>query len=344
MRGQAAVKSTASDPFGERAPAGLRARLNVLGGAFTVESADAAALRLAVDAFGGMPRHKLEREPRRFHVRLVVAEDRPQWLRAARPPAANLTAGNGLLCATIDAGNFAVVDPAQSRALVCVSRALLRFPYHARYELIELAMVTLASRAQSLVPLHAACFGARGSGLLLMGASGAGKSTLALHALASGMQVLSEDSAFVAVDSLRVTGVPNFLHVQPSALEFLTDGPLLTEVRRSPVIVRRSGARKYEVDLRKTPGEIAARPLGLAAIVFLSRRRGVKQKALEMLGGKALLSRLRSEQPYAAGLANWRSFERRIATLPAYELRRMEHPDSSIRQLRALLPTARRRN
>ena len=78
-----------------------------------------------------------------------------------------------------------------------MSPGMLRYPYHARYELIELAMVTLASRAQSLVPLHAACVGVRGTGLLLIGASGAGKSTLALHALFSGMQLLSEDSAFV---------------------------------------------------------------------------------------------------------------------------------------------------
>jgi hypothetical protein len=335
------VKSTASDPFGERAPAGLRARLNVLGGAFTVESADARALRLAVDAFGGLPRHRLEREPRRFRVRLVVTEHRSTWKRGAGPPRPTLTTGSGLLCATIDAGNFAIVDAAQSRALVCVSPRMLRFPYHARYELIELAMVTLASRAQSLVPLHAACVGARGSGLLLMGSSGAGKSTLALHAFASGMQVLSEDSAFVTADGLRVTGVPNFLHLQPSALDFLSDGPLLTQVRRSPMIVRRSGTQKYEVDLRNTPGRIAAAPLRLVATVFLSRRRAARRNALEALGGKALLSRLRREQPYAAGLPNWRAFERCIAALPAYELHRMEHPDGSIRQLRALLASAR---
>jgi hypothetical protein len=329
--------STDSDPFGERAPARFRSRLNVLGGAFTVGSADADALRLAVDAFGGLPRYRLEREPPRFRVRLVVTEHRSAWKRSVGPPRPSLTAGTGLMCATVDAGNFAVVDLAQSRALVCISRDMLRFPYHARYELVELAIVTLASRAQSLVPLHAACVGAGGAGLLLMGSSGAGKSTLALHAFAGGMDLLAEDSAFVAADDLRVTGVPNFLHLQPSALEFLADGPLLTKIRGSPMIVRRSGARKYELDLRKTPGRIAASPLRLAATLFLSRRAAAKKNPLERLGGKTLLARLRREQPYAAGLPGWRSFERRIAGLPAYELHRMEHPDSSVRQLRALL-------
>jgi hypothetical protein len=337
------VKSTDSDPFGERAPARFRARLNVLGGAFTVESANADALRLAVDAFGGLPRYRLERKPKRFRVRLVVTEHRSAWKRSAGPPRPTLTAGAGLMCATIDAGNFAVVDLTQSRALVCVSRDMLRFPYHARYELVELAIVTLASRAQALVPLHAACIGARGEGLLLMGSSGTGKSTLALHAFAGGMELLSEDSAFVAADDLRVTGVPNYLHLQPSALEFLADGPLLTKIRRSPMIVRRSGARKYEVDVRETPGTIAATSLRLVATVFLSRRATAKQDALERLGTKVLLARLRREQPYAAGLPGWRSFERRIAALPAYELRRMEHPDISVRRLRSLLAERERR-
>jgi hypothetical protein len=58
---------------------------------------------------------------------------------------------------------------------------MLRFPYHARYELIEFAVFTLAARAQGLVPLHAACVGEEGRGLLLMGESGAGKSTASLH-------------------------------------------------------------------------------------------------------------------------------------------------------------------
>jgi hypothetical protein len=335
------VTSTPDDPFGERARAAFRARLNLLGGAFTVESADAAALGLAVDAFGGLPRHRLARAPHRFRVRLVIADHRHAWSRSAGPPRPVLSAGGGLLCATIDAGNFAVVDVALSRALICFSPGMLRYRYHARYELIELAMITLASRAQSLVPLHAACVGANGFGLLLMGGSGAGKSTLSLHALAGGMQLLSDDSAFVAGDNLCVTGVPNYLHVTPSALGFLTDGPLAAQIRRSPTIRRRSGARKHEVDLRTLPGRIARAPLRLAATVFLSRRTTARQQAPRALGRKALLSRLRREQPYAAGLPNWASFERRIAQLPAYELRRAEHPDTAVGQLRELLAAAR---
>ena len=46
-----------------------------------------------------------------------------------------------------------------SRALVSRREGHAEAPYYARYELIELAFVTLATRGQALVPLHAACVG-----------------------------------------------------------------------------------------------------------------------------------------------------------------------------------------
>jgi hypothetical protein len=202
---------------------------------------------------------------------------------------------------------------------------------------VELAFLTLAARGQSLVPLHAACVGAHGKGLLLMGASGAGKSTLSLHAFVDGLQLLSEDSAFVALESLRISGVPGYLHVSPQGLRFLRSHPLRKAIERSPTIERRSGARKHEVDLRKLDGKIARAPLRLAATVFLSRRPARRNAVLQPLGREALLERLRREQPYASAQPHWRAFERRAVRIPAYELRRPEHPDIAIRLLRGLL-------
>jgi hypothetical protein len=317
----------------------LRARLAVLGADFTVETSNADALQLAVAAFGRLPRHRLQAKPPHFRVRIVTTEHRSTWRRGSAPPPPILNAGNGLLCATVDAGNLAIIDVAQARALICMSRAMLRHRYHARYELIELAMVTLASRGQSLVPLHAACIGVGGSGALLMGPSGAGKSTLALYGLAGGMHMLSEDSAFVAADTFYATGTPNYLHVCSDALGFLPNGPLLSRIKSSPVIRRRSGARKYELDLRTVPGRLATAPLRVAAVVFVSPRTTARSRALMPLERRAFLERLRAEQPYAAGLPNWRDFERRAATLPTFELRRTAHPDIAVAQLRVFLET-----
>ena len=71
----------------------------------------------------------------------------------------------------------------------------------------------------------------------------------------------------------------------------------------------------------------------LAATVFLSRRMAGRQPALRALEREALVARLRREQPYASAMPNWRAFERRIVDVPAYELRRTEHPDDAVRQL-----------
>jgi energy-coupling factor transporter ATP-binding protein EcfA2 len=331
------------DPFGEHARTRSRARFDVLGGDFAVGSTDPKLLALAGDAFGRLPKQRFAGRPPRFTVQLVLNELPQSWAIEQSPPPPVLSAGAGLLCATVDAGNFAVVDVATSRALVGVSRAMLAHAYYARYELIEFAFLTLASRAQALVPLHAACIGADGKGVLLMGQSGAGKSTLSLHALTNGMQLLSEDSAFVAVHGLRVTGVPNYLHLAPAALDFLTPGSLRASIERSPVIQRRSGATKFELDLRGVPGEVARAPLRVVATVCLSRDGAGRGRALEPLERAAFVSRLRDEQPYAMGRENWAGFERSIAALPAYELKRTPHPDIAIRQLKELVASARGR-
>ena len=331
------MNGAAGDPFGERTRPRFRARVSVLGGDFTVETRDAALLDLAVEAFGGLPRHKLEPRPRRFTVRLALSDHPQSWTRGSAPPRPVLGAGVGLLCATVDAGNFVVVDVAMARAFVSISAAMLSARYYARYELVELAFLTLAARGQSLVPLHAACVGAGGRGALLVGASGAGKSTLSLHALAGGMQFLSEDSAFVALESLRVTGVPSYLHLGPQALRFLPANPLRKKIEGSPPIERRSGAGKLEVDVRRLDATFAPTPLQLAATVFLSRRKAGRQPKLRSLRRATSLARLRREQPYAVAQPNWRAFERRIASVPAYELPRCAHPDVAVELLRSLL-------
>jgi hypothetical protein len=133
-----------------------------------------------------------------------------------------------------------------------------------------------------------------------------------------------------------VTGVPNYLHLAHDAPGFLRPGALRLAIERSPVIERRSGARKLEVDLRKLRAESAHQPLRLIATVFLSRR-AAGARALEPLDRDTCVRRLRREQPYAVHrFSGWAAFERRVAGLPAYELRRTVHPDIAVRQLRGL--------
>src|SRR5687768_14435395 len=122
------MKSNPDDPFGEHARPRLRGRLSVLGGDFAVTSSDAALLQLATDAFGGLPTHRLDTSAPRFDMHLVLADHAATWMRRATPPGPVLSSGAELLCATVDAGNFAIVDVRQSRALVSISKAMLRRP------------------------------------------------------------------------------------------------------------------------------------------------------------------------------------------------------------------------
>jgi hypothetical protein len=246
-------------------------------------------------------------------------------------------AGAGLLVGAAASSSLVVISPQDKSALVALPPHLLHFPYHVRYELIEFAVFTLASRVQRLVPLHAACVGQGGHGLLLMGPSGSGKSTLALHCLLEGFDFVSEDSVFVVPDTLVATGVANFLHVRTDSLRWLGRSRHAAVIRRSPVIRRRSGVRKFEVDLRHAGYRLAARALTTTAIVFLSARSAGDGPLLRSLPRSRLLARLAVMQAYAAGQPTWGAFIKAVEGLDAFELRRGRDPQEGVEILGGLL-------
>src|SRR2546421_9180842 len=232
-----------ADPFRERSPPLAREHFQLLGGRFQFESNNRQLLRLVDTAYADLPEHRLSTTAPRLRVGLRLASGDRSRMRSAPPPLA-MFSGAGFLGGATNSSGFVVMSPKERTALVVVSPELLRFPYHVRYELIEFAVFTLAARTQGLVPLHAACVGLRGRGLLLMGPSGAGKSTVALHCLLRGFDFLSEDSVFVAPDTMLATGVANFLHVRSDSLRWLGRTRDATAIRESPVIRRRSGVTK----------------------------------------------------------------------------------------------------
>jgi hypothetical protein len=325
-----------SDPFKERSRNTRTLRIQILGAQFHFESTSQELLILVAAAYAGLPRHALGRPLTKMHVRLELASSVRMGAHDAPSPLA-LISGAGLLCGATDRSSFVVVSPAARSALVLVPREMLNYPYHARYELIEFAVFTLAQRVQRLVPLHAACVGHAGRGLLLMGGSGAGKSTLALHSLLHGLDFVSEDSTFVTCDTLRATGVANFLHVRADSLDYLGRGADAASIRKSPIIQRRSGIAKFEFDLRHTRHRLAAAPLKLRVLIFISKDRVTTRPLLAPLTRSRVLRYLTASQPYAASLPEWPKFEERAAKLPAFELRRGRHPQEAVIELQALV-------
>jgi hypothetical protein len=324
-----------ADPFREREAKLLRLPLQLLGGRFEFQSASRELMRLVRWAYAGLPAHRMSAGVPRCAIRLVLGE-------RAKPPAPGepaplaMRSAPGLLCGASSPASAAVVCAQQRAGLVIVERDMLRFPYHVRYELIEFAVFTLAARVQGLMPLHAACLGSGGRGILLIGGSGAGKSTAVLHGALAGLELVSEDSLFVSPRTLLATGVANFLHVRSESLRFLSPGDAAI-LRRAPVIRRRSGIEKLEIDLRQRRFRLARAPLEVVAVVDLTRRQARGGALLARLGPRELLRRLRASQPYAASQPGWATLARRIRTLPAFELRRGRHPRETAQALRQLL-------
>ena len=333
-----------SDPFGERQPAPICRRLRLLGGWVRFESNSRQLLKLVDRAYEGLPRHRLAAGTPELVITLRLGSARlrepvrGQVALSSRDPAPlELMRGAGLLGGCTDSSTFVVLSPREHAALVVVTPQMLRYDYHTRYELIEFAVFTLASRARRLIPLHAACVGLGGRGILLMGPSGAGKSTLALHCALAGFEFLSEDSAFVAPQTMLATGIANYLHIRADSLRWLGRSREAVAIRNSPVIQRRSGVSKFEVDLRREPFRLAQSPLKIVSTVFISSRSAGAGPLLRALSKSDVRERLAASQAYGANQLHWRRFSEKVSRLGAFELRRARHPMESIQVLRSLL-------
>lgn len=321
------------DPFGERVRTRIARRATILGGRFSFRVDSLDLLPLVDAAYAGLHALKLWTPVPSFDVSLRLV-DGPSFGGAAAPPALRSFGGAGQFCGAIDAANLATLCPHTRQGLVTVSRELLGYPYHARYELLEFAVYTLASRALGLAPLHAGCVGLQGRGCLLLGESGAGKSTLALHCMMQGLEILTEDASFIQADSLRAIGVSNFLHLRGDATAWVDEPALAAEIAKAPTIRRRSGVEKFELDLRGALCRTARAPMRVAALVFVSREPpAIAGDDLVPLGRRDVRSRLRAGQLYASGLPGWAALERRLAELPAFELRRSKHPRDAAQAL-----------
>jgi hypothetical protein len=329
------------DPFLELARFPLMRLLPVLGANVEFRSNSARLLALASHAFEGLPAHRWYRGNCRLsiHMRLVRRGNRPRRMPSA--PKFSSVAGN--LMAIVDADNFAMLDPERRSALVQVSDDMLAHAYHVRYELIEFAAITLATRAQLLLPLHAACVGWKGRGLLVLGDSGAGKSSFVLAALQHGLDLLSEDSVFVQPSDRRVTGIGSFVYVRPSGLHLISSSRLRDRVARAPLIRRRSGVRKRELDTRRMRARLARRPLEIVGTLVLSPHNGREGELLRPIPRSRHAALLRRLQPYATRHPLWREFAASLAARGAWRLLRGRDLDESIRAARALLEWPERR-
>jgi hypothetical protein len=323
------------DPFGERRLGSVRRRFHLLGATCEIEADDEALMQLPAGAYAGLPPHCLAAGGPTLRI-VMRRADGVAAPYAGEPPAPRFSSGAGLLCATVDARNHVTVNVATRSALVVLGGELLAQPYYARYELLEFALFTLASRSQRLVALHAACVGREGQGVLLLGASGAGKSTMTLACLERGMTLLSEDAVFVAPHTLDATGIASFLHLRSGTAALVGADSARIE-RHGVPIRRRSGVAKLEIDARRAGFALADAPLRLRAVVCLSPLAALAEEVLRPLAASELRACLVADQSYAAAQPGWRAFLRRVKSLPCVELRRAGTPAALAARVDALL-------
>jgi hypothetical protein len=310
------------DPFGERRRRSWRRRYLVLGARVDFEC-ETVALAAVVDAaYAGLPVTRARRGMPVYRLCLRFMADGTADFRGVPPPP-RFSSGGGLISATFDEANYAVVSPALRSALIVASPAMLARPCDLRCDLLEFAVFTLVTRDQPVLPLHAACLGFRDRAVLLLGESGAGKSTATLQCLLAGLGVLAEDVVFVEPRQLTVTGVPNYIHLRLETPRLLP-AALARRIRRAPVIERRgSGVRKYEVDLRGTAKPKLLLPAKLVAVVVLSRRKARRDgNLMHELSARELLRALDRDQPYASSRPLWRELRASLQRLPAFRLDR----------------------
>jgi len=172
----------------------------------------------------------------------------------------------------------------------------------------------------------------------LLGASGAGKSTLALHSLLEGLEFVAEDAVFVQPQNMLATGVANYLHVKSDALRFVEDHQARRWITEAPTIRRRSGVKKFEADLRQSPGRLATDPMEIiGAVLVSSESADDPTRLLHRLPSREISALLSDDQPYASRQPGWHPFEQRLTELGVYRLRRGRHPRDSVDALRDLL-------
>ncbi len=322
-------------------PAPARSRIvlrkPVLGGIFRFESDSRDLADLVEAAYGGLLPQSLPAVGAEFRIELQLLP-RSVGGHRGEPPTPRIRSTAGVVTAIVDDSNYVVIEPARRRARVVASEDMLGHAYHLRYELIEFAVFVLATRGIGLVPLHAACVGRDGRGLLLLGDSGSGKSTLALHCLLGGLDLLAEDAVFVRNSGLLATGVPNYLHLQADALDYLDDAAPRRWISQAPVIRRRSGVEKFEVDLRTGCGRTIGGALRLVGAVFISHRMAGARDTLPIpLRRREFLEGLAAGQPNATREPGWRRFRAQLLDKGGYRLPRGRHPRDSVDALRRLL-------
>ncbi len=300
------------DPFLRGVRMRHRVVLNVTGLPMVFESNQRWPLDLARDAYSRLP--ALRKQPVGTLRCLVTDDDADDVL-----PHGTLTFGDARTeSALITRANTATLNLAARSGLITLNAAAARAPLRTRVDLIEFSGYRLAQHALRAIGVHAACVARNGAGVLIMGESGAGKSTLVAACLAGGWDVIAEDSTFLLPRGNRARGVPTFVHLMHDALALFPAAGFERSVHCE--IVRKSGKRKVEIDVRRYRNQrtlpVETRLRGVVILTGLDGAERAQLPALQRVRRREAAALVHRYQPYAVAQPGWQKAASELCSLP----------------------------
>lgn len=145
-------------------------------------------------------------------------------------------------------GSFGLADLERLEGVAYVTRTIVADRARFRICILQF-LVLIILTIEDRTPLHAAIVGSGDAALLLAGSAGSGKSTLAYAASRAGLNVLSDDAAYVQLEPHRVWGSgPGVLLLAEAAARFPelagTQTALFPTGKHKMVVAERVAIRK----------------------------------------------------------------------------------------------------
>jgi hypothetical protein len=248
------------DPYCYRAEMPLTAVYFPLGFPLQLRTNSPAVIEAAEESWGHS-KQQFEVPPLRIQV--GVMDDGSTEC----PPAPVARAQQNLLVSMSGTGNFLASDLTQGFTFAWFAKAAVSHRSYFRFHFLDaMALFHIANRYT--VPIHAACIGLNGHGVMLCGNSGVGKSSLSFACARAGWTYITDDASFLLQgrDDRQVIGHCHTIRLRPSA------AALFEEVVGKPVAPRTKGKPSIELLTSTIPGITTATSAEVDYIVFLNRR------------------------------------------------------------------------